>query len=223
MKNLANLVKVHVTAGTVNASQRREPLAFVLLLLFLHAVVVYISKDVDVNVTSCSCLRLRSVLVGGALAMGLGGHRRIRDPRGRRKVARDRERCWPASMACHPSSRRMSAAGFHPTLLSDKTSEWIKTKQKKSRSHLLFVSFGGVAADKASLSSHKKPSVFSVFQSPLSKDSIKGRRLVKVEPRGTMSWGCTFDLLVSKLSNALALNKPLCASSFPFQTFLSKY
>lgn len=33
-------------------------------------------------------------------------------------------------MACHPSSRRMSAAGFHPTLLSDKTSEWIKTKQK---------------------------------------------------------------------------------------------
>lgn len=44
-------------------------------------------------------------------------------------------------------------------------------QNKKSRSCLLFVSFGGVAADKASLSSHKKQSVFSVFQSLLSKDS----------------------------------------------------
>lgn len=94
-ENLVNLVNVHITEGTVNASQRREPLTSVLLqlLLFLHALVVYVLKDADINITSRSCLLPRSVLADGASAPGLDGRRRIHESRWRRKVARDWERC----------------------------------------------------------------------------------------------------------------------------------
>lgn len=71
-ENLANLVNVHITEGTVNASQRREPLTSVLLqlLLFLRALVVYVLKDADINIASRSCLLPRSVLPDGASAPG---------------------------------------------------------------------------------------------------------------------------------------------------------